>query len=203
MANYPERKFPGHFAGGVIPYTNGAGMVQFLVIGVLHISFEHADNDARRRAMQVKFPGGCGESREENANPTTILVRELQSEIAAVNGSLRITVNGELYRETKRARSPSEEDHLKFFFACRVDGPLRQVDMLEEEGDELLSPPFLIGARALVGKVYPTHREPLIKALEALSHDNRAVAVEYADILAAYHAKCLWPEQARLRYSRR
>ena len=81
---------------------------------------------------------------------------------------------------------PGKSGHQQIFYFADVKGCFRTEVKLEDEGDEILTPPMFSEVRRLMRVLFRSHREPLIKGLEELS--NKAeVAHEYSDILADFH----------------
>ncbi len=179
----PIRKFPGHFAGAFIPRVGVDGMVEVLVIGVLPIQYREANNKLRLQRLQVKMPGGCAQNHEENANLSLALVRELHGEIAK-DDDFQVSLGKQVFQRVKPGRSPSEPKHRQSFYYTQFQGELRNEDVVEDEGDEILAPPCWVEARQLWSTIFPSHREPLVAGLEHLALASPEVAYQYSDILA-------------------
>lgn len=199
-----ERKYPGHFAAAFIPQVSPDGTVQVMVIGVLPVEYKNADGETQKKFLQVKLPGGCAENDTENENLFLALTRELRYEIGEGRGEdLTVAVFGEIFRRLKRSRVEGQSDHQQAFFKARVSGMLRQEQKLEDEGDEILTPPMYSEVRQLMKVLFPSHREPLMAGLDNLARTNAGVAHEYEDVLADWHAGKLqewsYPSRSRRR----
>lgn len=181
---HPIRKFPGHFAGAFIPRVGADGVVEVLVVGVLPIQYQGAEKKLQRQKVQTKMPGGCAENLEENANLPVALARELRHEIAGC-GDFLIEVGEQIFQRFKPGRNNGPEHQQSFFFA-QFKGELRTEDAIEDEGDEVLSPPVWLEARQLLNKIFFSHREPLLAGLGYLARGSSEVAYRYSDILATY-----------------
>lgn len=185
--SHPVRKFPGHFAGAFISRVDADSKVEILVIGALPIEYREADQKLQLRKLQVKMPGGCAVNHEENENLPLTVVRELCGEIAK-SSDFHVNVGEQIFRRFKSGRSPGEPKHQQSFYCTRFEGELRTDDMVEDEGDEVLTPPSWIEARELSGVIFFSHREPLIAGLERLARDSSEIAHRYSDILATYRS---------------
>jgi hypothetical protein len=181
---YPIRKFAGHFAGAFIPCVGADGVVKVLVLDVLPITFENADTKVKLEKTQTKMPGGCAESQEENDNLSLALVRELRREIAKCD-DFWVEVGEQISKRPKPGRNHGDPEHLKFFFYAQFQGELRTEAVVEDEGDEILSPPFWVEARQLWGRIFDSHRRPLLHGLQHLARQSPEVAYRYANFLEA------------------
>ncbi len=177
------RKFPGDFAGAFIPRASDSGVIQVLVIGVLPIGYRDAGAATKLQKMQIKMPGGCAENEKENNDLRLALGRELRYEIGA-GSPMRITAGDVVFRREKRRGSSV---HHQVFYLVEVGGELRTSDLIEDEGDEVITPPAWADVRGLIegGIIFHSHLEPLLCGIERLALESAAVAREYADILNA------------------
>ncbi len=182
--SHPIRKFPGDFAGAFIPRIGAGGIVEVLVIGALPIEFREADAAVQVQKLQIKMPGGCAVNPEENGNLALAIQRELHDEIAG-SDDFQLVVGDEIFQISKPGRSPEEPPHKKAFYHVGFRGDLRLEDVVEDEGDEILAPPFWLEARELLKVIFFTHRDPLIAGLERLARTSAEIAYQYSDILAA------------------
>lgn len=183
----PIRKFPGHFAGAFIPRVRADGTVEVLVIGILPIQYRGAKKEVQMKKFQVKMPGGCAQSDEENANLPLALIRELRGEIAKYD-DFRVDIGKQIFQRFKPGRGPEDTKHQQSFYYAQFQGELRTEDVVEDEGDEVLSPPCWLEARQLWGTIFFSHREPLVAGLECLARDSSEIAYRYSDILATYRS---------------
>lgn len=181
---YPDRKFPGHFAGAFIPRVGADGLVEVLVFDVLPVQYREAEKKLRMQKLQVKMPGGCAENLEENASLPRALARELLDEIAKC-GDFQVEVGEPIFQRFKPGRGGGPE-HQQSFYYTRFQGELRTEDKVEDEKDEVLAPPVWIEARQLWGKIFSSHREPLVAGLGYLARSSSEIAYRYSDILATY-----------------
>lgn len=182
---HPVRKFPGHFAGAFVPRVGADGLVEALVIDVLPIQYREADKKLKMLKIQTKMPGGCAENLEENEKLPLALARELRDEIAEC-GDFRVEVGEQIFQRFKPGRGPSEPKHQQSFFFAQFKGELRTEDKVEDEKDEVLSPPVWVEARQLLSKIFFSHREPLVAGLGYLARSSSEIAYRYSDILATY-----------------
>jgi hypothetical protein len=180
---HPIRKFAGHFVGALISRVGADGTVEVLVVGALPIQFRDADEEMRAQKVQVKMPGGCAQTQTENDNLSLALLRELRYEIGGC-GDFSIEVGEEVFRCSKPGRNNGPE-HLQFFFHTGFQGELRTEAVVEDEGDEILSPPVFVEARQLWGRIFHSHREPLLHGLQHLARLSPEVAYRYANFLDA------------------
>lgn len=137
--------------------------------------------------LQVKMPGGCAVDQEENENLPLAVVRELRGEIAKGN-DFHVNVGEQIFQRFKPSRRPGDPKHQQSFYYAQIEGQLRAEDMVEDEGDEVLTPPFWIEARELCGVIFFSHREPLIAGMERLARDSSEIAHQYSDILGTYRS---------------
>lgn len=186
----PDRSFRGDFSAAILAQVLSGGKVKIAVIGVFNKEvldrLKAEGQEATFEDMDVKLLGGCADSSEEK--PEETLVRELSRE-----GFLGDCSFGETRLIDSRfipdRNSPNKNHAQRFYLITRWDGELRTADMLEEEGDEIITPLTMFDFRDLHTLIFSTHHRPLFKAMEVLAAENRDVAEQYSDLFAAYHRK--------------
>lgn len=181
MSDTGHRKFPGHLAVGLALRVTPEEKVEVLIIGVL-------SKGAGVSEIKIKIPGGCADSEMENAEPGLALGRELASEVGGGDGFM-ICVGPQYFVRVKTPRGGGHV-HYQYFYLVEVRGPLREVDRVEDEGDETLSPPMWVPIELLLPggsmEIFFSHREPLIRGFAKFAHDRPHVAAQYAEVLADF-----------------
>jgi len=184
--NQSVRKFPGHFAGAFIPRVGEDGAVEVLAIGYLPIQYQGANEELQMQKLQVKMPGGCAQNTEENADLSMALVHELRGEIAK-GDDFHVSIGEKLFQRFKPGRNLGDPQHQQSFYYAQFQGELRTEDV-EDDGDEILTPPAWVEARQLLNVIFFSHREPLVAGLEHLARDSSEITYRYSDILAKYRS---------------
>ncbi len=186
----PERVFRGDFSGGILAEVKADGTVDIMVVGVTEkdrLDYLKANNlPVTTDDMKIKLLGGCADSPE--ATPGQVLEQEIREK--AFEGKCVLGPSLLVFERRKRSTDPkalSAEHVQRFFLVTRWDGEVRKRDMLEDEGDEFLSPPQMVEFRKLHSIIFGTHLAPIFKAIEALAKVHSRVAGQYSDLLAAFN----------------
>ena len=144
-----------HYACAVIwRYSPDMRCIEFLVLDVV----SH-DNRGQKTGKQTKFPGGC--ERMENDPIDVTLRREIVEEtyLAFLPQDAK-----KIWEKPIHGRDHVKYGFLLFYGKCR--GELRK-EPLTDTGDQM-SPPYWVEYKELRYKLYDTHQEPYMLAIQEL-----------------------------------
>lgn len=186
-----DRAFRGDFSGGILASVGPDGKVEIMVVGVIEkVVYDQLRAEGCEPTVEdldIKLPGGCADNPE--ATTGQVLEGEIRQECFEGQCTLGPTLLVLERRKPNTDPNAFSKIHIqRFYLITRWDGELRVRDLLEDEGDEYLTPPMMFEFRRLYHVIFGTHQEPIFRALEALAKNDSRVAEEYADLLAQFNA---------------
>ena len=132
-------------------------------------------------SIQVKWAGG---NNNEKETPFVDMVSTLRREVLDELG-VEICLSDKALSGRTIFNKEASLDHKKYFFFVSGDeivGKLRKT-LYNDDGDEVLSPPYWKEAEALAREIFLSHRPALINALKFICRNFEQTRAKYSRLL--------------------